>query len=114
MLNHIIANRNKALSHAWSFKNDSTEANYSFDELYERFKKDSKLSDLFDSLVETLEKMIASGEIDSISALKSLEQLISVIKQNKSGSYFSVMGAGNLFQALLRISFGRSWLAFLA
>ena len=35
--------------------------------------------------------MINSGEIDSITALKNLEQLIAIIKQNKSGSYFSVM-----------------------
>ena len=93
LLNTIVAQRQSALSHTWSFEGSSVEADYNFDSLYEKFKSDSKLPNLFDSMVSTLDKMITSGEIDSLTALRSLEQLISIIKQNKEGSYFSVMAS---------------------
>ena len=91
LLNNIVSQRNNALGHNWSFDKSSMEADFNFDYIYEKFKNDSKLSNLFNVLINTLEKMISSGEIDSLTALKSLEQLISIIKQNMSGSYFSVM-----------------------
>jgi hypothetical protein len=93
LLNNVVEQRNNALSHTWSFEKSSMDADYNFDSIYKRFKADSKLPELFDSMASILEKMISSGEIDSLTALKSLEQLISVIKQNKEGSYFSVMAS---------------------
>lgn len=93
ILNKILDHRNKALSHAWSFDKHPSDFDFNFDELYERFRKDSKLPNLFDALIETLQKMISSGDIDSITAIKGLEQLMELIKQNKSGSYFSIMSS---------------------
>jgi hypothetical protein len=93
LLNNIVGQRQQALSHSWSFENSSVAEDYNFDSLYKKFKANSKLPQFFDSMVSTLEKMINSGEIDSLTALKSLEQLISIIKQNKGGSYFSVMAS---------------------
>jgi len=93
LLNMIVGQRNNAISHSWSFEKSSIDADYNFDTIYKRFKTDSKLQNLFDSMISTLGKMISSGEIDSVAALNSLEQLISIIKQNKDGSYFSVMAS---------------------
>ncbi len=93
LLNNLVAQRPKALSHSWSFEESAIEADYNFDSLYQRFKAESKLSSLFESMISTLQKMVESGEIDSLTAIKSLEQLISVIKQNQEGSYFSVMAS---------------------
>jgi len=93
LLNNIVGQRNQAITHTWSFENSSIETDYNFDDLYQRLKTESKLHELFDSMVSTLEKMVSSGEIDSLTALKSLEQLISIIKQNQDGSYFSVMAS---------------------
>jgi hypothetical protein len=80
-------------SHKWSLGESNESTKFDFDELYERHKADSKLPDFFDSLIDTLEKMILSGEIDSIKSKSSIQQLLSLLKQNKSGSYFSVMAS---------------------
>lgn len=84
---------NDIKNHEWSFENQTDNIEFNFDHIYERFKEDSKLPDLFESLIDTLNKMIESGEIDSLKALESLKQLISLLKQNKTGSYFSVMAS---------------------
>lgn len=93
LLNNIVAQRQAVLSHAWSFEAGGVEVDYNFDSLYLRFKEESNLQLCFESMVSILEKMIESGEIDSFTALRSIEQLISVIKQNQEGSYFSVMAS---------------------
>ncbi len=96
------------LAHKWSLGDNPTNADFNFDEIYERFKADSKLPDLFDSLISILDKMIASGEIDSIRAITSIQQLLSLLKQNKSGSYFSVMASWEFLGAFIRNSFWES------
>lgn len=93
LLKSIVSQRGPALSHPWSFEKSSAETDYNFDSVYERFKADSKLPKFFDTMIDTLENMIKSGEIDSLTALNSLQQLASVIRQNKKGSYFSVMAS---------------------
>lgn len=93
LLNNLVAQRPNALSHSWSFEKSNIEVDYNFDALYQRFKSESKLSALFENMISTLQKMVESGEIDSLTAIKSLEQLILVIKQNREGSYFSVMAS---------------------
>ena len=93
LLNNIVGQRQAVLSHSWSFEAGGVKADYNFDSLYLRFKEESNLQELFDSMISTLEEMIESGEIDSLTALRSIEQLISVIKQNQKGSYFSVMAS---------------------
>ena len=85
--------RNDLMQHAWSITNKQEDADFHFDEMYERFKAKSKLPEFFDALISTLEKMISSGEIDSIKTIASIQQLLSLLKQNKSGSYFSVMAS---------------------
>ncbi len=93
LLNNIVGQKQAVLSHSWSFETGGVKADYNFDSLYMRFKEESNLQVLFESMISTLEKMIESGEIDSLTALRSIEQLISVIKQNQEGSYFSVMAS---------------------
>ncbi len=94
LLSTLIEQRTAALTHTWSVREDESEgAIFNFDEIYEKFKKDSKLPNLFDELISTIEKMIDSGEIDSINAINNLQQLLSLVKQNKSGSYFSLMAS---------------------
>jgi hypothetical protein len=95
--NHLFNNlspiRNDLIQHEWALSESKIDADFHFDEMYERFKKESKLPEFFDALINTLEKMIASGEIDSIKSIASIQQLLSLLKQNKSGSYFSVMAS---------------------
>ncbi len=81
------------MQHQWSLSKDKEDADFHFDKMYERFKKESRLPEFFDALIDTLEKMIASNEIDSIKTINSIKQLLSLLRQNKSGSYLSVMAS---------------------
>lgn len=89
----LLPIKNQIINHKWSLGESNESTKFDFDELYERHKADSKLPELFDSLIDTLEKMIISGEIDSIKSKTSIQQLLSLLKQNKSGSYFSMMAS---------------------
>jgi len=93
LFNNLSPIRSDLMQHEWTLSKSKADADFNFDEMYERFKKESKLPEFFDALINTLEKMIASGEIDSIKTIASIQQLLSLLKQNKSGSYFSVMAS---------------------
>jgi hypothetical protein len=61
-----------------------------FDFLFERYKKDQKLDELFIELIKILKKIISSEEIDNDNLLKELKKTISTIEKNKDGSYISI------------------------
>lgn len=89
-------------SHQWAFSESSGDEDFDFDQLYERHKKDSKLDDLFDSLINIIAQMISTGEIDSIRTKSSLERLLMLLQQNKDGSYFSVMASWEFLRGFLK------------
>jgi len=89
-------------SHQWAFSENSGDEDFDFDQLYERHKKDGKLEELFDSLISIIAQMLASGEIDSIRVKTDLERLISLLQQNKEGSYFSVMASWEFLRGFLK------------
>jgi hypothetical protein len=103
---HLFRNispvRDDLTQHQWSLLKDKEDADFHFDEMYERFKKESRLPEFFDALIDTLEKMIASDEIDSIKTINSIKQLLSLLRQNKSGSYFSVMASWEFVGGFIR------------
>lgn len=80
-----------ALSHKWDFSNHKGAHHYDFDSIYQKYRDESDLEALFDALIETLEKMVNSGEIDSITAINSLRELMEILEKNKTSSYFSTM-----------------------
>ena len=89
-------------SHQWAFTENSGDEDFDFDQLYERHKKDGKLEELFDSLINIIAQMVASGEIDSIRAKTDLERLVALLQQNKDGSYFSVMASWEFLRGFLK------------
>lgn len=100
----IMTVYDQAMNHEWSFSHTDTEEDYSFDKLYKRYQKDSKIHELNDSLVDTLNYMIDSCEIDSVSAINSLNQLILLIEQNTSGSYSSILASHEFISRFMRNS----------
>lgn len=89
-------------SHQWAFSENAGDEDFDFDQLYERHKKDSKLVELFDSLISIISQMISTGEIDSIRTKSSLERLLMLLQQNKDGSYFSVMASWEFLRAFVK------------
>lgn len=99
---------NEIINYKWSIGENDVSTNYNFDEIYERFKSESQLPSLFNTLIDILEKMIESGEIDSVKAMSSINQLLSLLKQNKEGSYFSMMASWEFIGGFIKNSLWES------
>jgi hypothetical protein len=98
----IIARYEQAMNHEWLVTEEDASVDYSFDGAYQRHQKESSVLDLFDAMENTLNHMIESCEIDSVSAIGSLSQLIVLIDQNKSGSYFSILACQDFITRFLK------------
>ena len=103
-LMQIVSRYEQAMNHEWSFKNSDNCDDYSFDDLYERKRNDSKIQELNDAIIDTLNYMIDSCEIDSVSAISSLHQLILLIEQNSSGSYSAILATHEFVIRFMRNS----------
>lgn len=102
MLVALMQNYQAMGKEEWSFGNRSDVGAYDFDKIYEEFKDNSRLPNLFDEIISILEKMIRSGDIDSIKLTKALEGLIATLHKNKSGSYFSMRSAWDFTLSLMK------------
>lgn len=90
-------------SHQWSFQAETDALAVDFDGLYERHREQSSIADRFDELIETLEQLVLSEEIDSRKAIKALEKLIATLKKNRKGSYFSQVASWDFVYGVFRI-----------
>jgi len=91
LLQRLMKIYQPALSHKWNFSNHKGAYHYDFDSIYQKYRDESDLESLFGALIESLETMVNSGEIDSITAINSLRELIEILEENKSSSYFSTL-----------------------
>jgi len=93
LLNILTSQKTDLNSHKWNFYSADSDYVYSFEGIYNKYRAENELGELFDKLTNELESIIKSGEIDSMMALKSLEELMQLLKDNKNGSYFSVLAS---------------------
>ena len=87
-------------NHSWSF-DDSAEVPFDFDSIFEHYKKESRLPELFDQIILILEEIQNSGEVDSVMMLRALGKVIATVKRCKDGSYFSLNGAWDFLLSFL-------------
>lgn len=99
---HIMNDYDQAMNHEWLLTQTEMGVDYSFDNVFERSRTNSTILELCDAMVDTLDHMIDSCEIDSVSAINSLNQLITLINQNKSGSYFSILSSQDFITKFLK------------
>jgi len=90
-----------AMSHQWDFQIVDDGA-FDFDGLYERHRAQSKLPQLFDKLIELLERIIASEDLDSRKVERTLKILIATLKRNRQGSFMSMVFSWNFAATFLR------------
>lgn len=88
-------------SHQWHVESLDALA-FDFDSVFDHYKSQSKIPDLFDQVIEVLEKISATEDIDSRKVIHALERLIATLRRNKSGSYFSMQGASEFLVGLLK------------
>lgn len=93
LMQGIIKHYQPALSHVWKLEETADSMAYNFDEVFVSVFESSELPSLFDSMIENLGKILATGKIDSIKARNALTELASTLEENKGGSYFSTMAS---------------------
>lgn len=98
-----------AIAHKWVF-DFSDDRGFDFDGVFRRFEAESRIPELFDRLVELLDKIIQCEEVDSRKIIHTLETIVATLKKNRNGSYFSVMGTWNFVGTYLQ---KLAWNAFL-
>lgn len=63
---------------------------WDFDRLYEQLREEERLSELFDAHIEAITRIIESDEIESVTALQALRQLVEVLTANRKGSFVAM------------------------
>lgn len=101
LINHLISNQKIIKEHIWIFDNPSEQA-FDFDSIFQHYKSESRLSELFSEIIIILEKIQQSGEVDSVSMMSALSKVIATLKQNKDGSYFSINSAWSFLISFLK------------
>lgn len=71
------------------------ESPYDFDRLYARLREQCQIPQLFEKLVQEITSIIESGEVETVTVLSALRQMVAVLKANRGGSYASTIGSFN-------------------
>jgi hypothetical protein len=101
LINHLIDNVANIKQHEWAFVNAEEKA-FDFDSIYEHYKSESRIPELFDEIINILEEIEASGEIDSLTMITALGKVLATLKQNRNGSYFSLNSAWEFLVSFLK------------
>ncbi|MBV4476927.1 hypothetical protein [Pseudomonas botevensis] len=80
------------LNHDWGIVVGES-SGLDFDGVFEFYRKESRLPELFDQIISLLQSIKDSGEIDSLNILEALSKIIATLRNGKEGSYFSLNGA---------------------
>lgn len=100
LIQYLFSNLEIVKSHVWSFE-APPEVSFDFDSIYEHYKSESRLPELFDEIIRILEEIKDSGEIDSLTMISALGKVIANLKAGKSGSYLSLNAAWRLLISFL-------------
>jgi small basic protein len=97
----LVATNSDIVQQKWGFLTDD-KTGVNFEALYEAQYKESKVPGLFEKLLELLQAIINSGEVDSVQAIAALEKLVATIRANMRGTYFQTVGMSHFTFALMR------------
>lgn len=87
--------------HKWSFA-DASEKGFSFDKLFEQYRGESRIPELFDELIAQLNKIASMPDIDSKLIDSALKKLIETLKLNRNGTYFATIATWDFVNDLFK------------
>jgi hypothetical protein len=79
----------KIMAQTFASAEDLTAAPDTLDEIYIRYYNESRMPALFEELILQIEKVVDSGQVDSVKALRSLKKLVATLRRNIAGSAMS-------------------------
>ncbi|WP_029530713.1 hypothetical protein [Pseudomonas asplenii] len=72
---------------------DSSSSGFDFESIFNECRLNSRVPELFGSIIELLEQIRDSGELDSRNMIDALSKIISTLQVGKTSTYFSMEGA---------------------
>ena len=92
---HVIASQlfPKLQQHQWHMGSEEDALGFDFDAVYERYRDDSRIPYLFYEIVKTLKAIVATDGVDSVRAIRELNNIIATLHRARKGSYFATRGA---------------------
>jgi hypothetical protein len=89
LLNTVFSLIGEMQAQKWNGADLATPGTIDFAAIYKEYYQSSNLPQLFDQLIEQLDQIIQSGEIDSVQTIKALKKLIATIRKNARSDYFA-------------------------
>jgi len=104
ILNFLDTSYNLIQSFKDSLNLEESVVYYDFDEVYRHYRDNSRIPELFNKIIEILEKIINSDKIDEISIknMNKLKSIIATLYKTKKGSYFSLLSTWNILTVYSR------------
>lgn len=87
--------------HRWTFVSNGLDG-IDFDAIFEACRSESRIPELFDKLVASLDELIATSEIDSVRVIQALKKLSETLRKNRKGSYFSTLASWDAVAGVLK------------
>lgn len=88
----LMQNYDQMQNYQWFAEPDAKPA-FDVDQLIAKAKAQHKVDDLYQGVIQTLQALADSGEMDSVKAVKDLEAIIQILKNAKKGSFSSQIAA---------------------
>jgi len=80
-------------NHKWRLRDTDAAEGFDFDSVYNKYKAENRIPELFDGIIGTLAEIIESGAIDSVRALDELRRIVATLQNARNGSYFATQNA---------------------
>ena len=107
-LKSLFRNFTAVHEHEWFFEAEDAPP-FNIDEIIENAKVKYSVDEHYRRVIETLEVLVQSDDLDSIKAIRDLESIVSLLRASQKGSYYSQVTAwtiGSRFMA----NFGEAYL----
>lgn len=101
LIAYLIKNIEIVREYKWAF-DIPAESAFDFDSIFEHYKSQSRLPELFEEIIRILEEIQGSGEVDSVAMMAALGKVIATLKKSKNGSYFSINSAWSFLISFLK------------
>jgi len=91
-------------SHQWDIAQLEATGHFDFDAVFEKCRKECRITELFDEVIEWLQKIVESDDVDSRRMVQELEQVIATLKKSRTGSYLAQRSAWSFLKTWMHHS----------
>jgi hypothetical protein len=102
LLNRLTTCQPLIASHQWSFSDGEDSPVIDFDSISREARSESRIPEIFDSLIKLLEECLSSDELDSVKARAAIERLLATLRAKESRTFFGMVTTSRFTQQFIR------------